>query len=193
MNTTTTRRLFAYWNNRRGSRRAPERGEIDPGAIRASLADSFVLTFDRAAEHPFRVAGTNICALFCRELKAQSFGAIWDGPSRRVVGEMLACVVEETVPLVAGARASIADNLPVDLEMLLLPLYHQGRSDVRVLGALVPAAVPFWRGVSPVETLTLAAFRRLGARAEIGAPAPLTGAMAAPIRHGLHVIDGGRG
>ena len=41
MKTAATRKLFAYWNARRGSRLAPERGDIEPGAIREILGDSF--------------------------------------------------------------------------------------------------------------------------------------------------------
>ena len=38
--------LFAYWNALRGARSAPERNDVDPGAIRGILADTFVLEFD---------------------------------------------------------------------------------------------------------------------------------------------------
>src|SRR5258705_2641434 len=33
MKSASTSKLFAYWNERRGSRLAPERGDIEPGAI----------------------------------------------------------------------------------------------------------------------------------------------------------------
>ena len=67
------RELFDYWNKRRGGRPAPERGEIEPGAIRHVLADTFILAFDAGAGHPFRIAGTRVCALFGRELKGAAF------------------------------------------------------------------------------------------------------------------------
>ena len=63
MKTAPTRRLFAYWNARRGTRLAPERGDIEPGAIRDILGDSFIISYDPAAEHPFRLAGTRVCSL----------------------------------------------------------------------------------------------------------------------------------
>ena len=50
------RELFDYWDTRRGRRPAPERGDIEPGAIRRVLADTFILTFDERAGHPFRLA-----------------------------------------------------------------------------------------------------------------------------------------
>ena len=73
MKHTSTRELFAYWDRRRGRRPAPERGEIEPGPIRRVLGDTFILSFDEPAGHPFRLAGTRVCALFCRELKGEGF------------------------------------------------------------------------------------------------------------------------
>ena len=43
MKHSSNRELFEYWNKRRGRRSAPERGEIEPGAIRHVLADTFIL------------------------------------------------------------------------------------------------------------------------------------------------------
>ncbi len=71
--------IFAYWDQLRGERAAPERGEIEPGEIRHVLADTFILEIgaDRRAE--FRLAGTRLCALFGRELKARPFVDLWPG------------------------------------------------------------------------------------------------------------------
>ena len=65
--------LYAYWQERRGNRPAPERADIVPGPIRHLLSDVFILTLDREAGHPFRLAGTRLCALFGRELKGERF------------------------------------------------------------------------------------------------------------------------
>ena len=54
MKQASSRELFGYWTARRGTRRAPERGEIEPSAIRRALGDVFILEFDRSAGHPFR-------------------------------------------------------------------------------------------------------------------------------------------
>jgi hypothetical protein len=73
MKHSSIRELFDYWNERRGRRAAPERGDIEPGDIRGVLADTFILAFDAPASHPFRIAGTRVCALFGRELKGEAF------------------------------------------------------------------------------------------------------------------------
>ncbi|MGB9364875.1 MAG: PAS domain-containing protein, partial [Xanthobacteraceae bacterium] len=66
MKQASSRELFGYWAARRGARAAPERGEIEPSAIRRALGDVFILEFDRRSGHPFRLAGTRVCALFGR-------------------------------------------------------------------------------------------------------------------------------
>ena len=73
MKHATTREVFAYWDNCRGDRLAPERSDIEPGAIRASCATHSCSTFDHEAGHPFRLAGTRLCALMGCELKGETF------------------------------------------------------------------------------------------------------------------------
>ena len=57
--------------------RRPSAADIEPGAIRRVLADTFILAFDEPAGHPFRIAGTRVCALFGRELKGEAFLDLW--------------------------------------------------------------------------------------------------------------------
>jgi hypothetical protein len=193
MKTASARRLFAYWNERRGSRLAPERGDIEPGAIRGILGDSFIITFDAAADHPFRLAGTRICALFGHELKGEPFVQRWDDASRKLVGDLVAIVADEAVAVVGGVTARTAEGSGADLELLLLPLYHRGKTHVRLLGVLAPLAVPYWLGAERVVALTLGAIRHLGPAVEtIAAPRLVKGDATARIRHGLTVYDGGR-
>jgi len=74
MKHASSRELFMHWQDRRRARIAPERAEIEPGAIRKALADVFLLGAEADAEPRFRLAGTRVCALFgqigrasCRE------------------------------------------------------------------------------------------------------------------------------
>ena len=58
MKLAATMELYAYWNRLRGARSAPERNDVDPGAIRGVLADTFVLDFDEAwGAFPFALPG----------------------------------------------------------------------------------------------------------------------------------------
>jgi len=69
MKHAASRELYAYWEAKRGTRPAPERAEIEPGAIRGILSDTFILALDRGLGRPVRLAGTRVCALFDREIK----------------------------------------------------------------------------------------------------------------------------
>jgi hypothetical protein len=194
MKTAPSRKMFAYWNERRGSRLAPERGDIEPGAIRESLGDSFIIGYDAADDHPFRLAGTRVCALFGRELKGAPFVHLWDMASRGRVRDLAATVADEANPVVAGVAARTAEGSDAALELLLLPLYHRGKMRVRLLGVLAPLLVPYWIGAEGVATLTLGATRHLGgAIASADAPRfarPLDASGRA--RPSLTVYEGGR-
>jgi len=188
----SNRDLFSYWNERRGNRLAPERSEIDPSEIRRVLGDTFVLEADGRAGHPFRIAGTRLCALFGRELKSESFIGLWQSSDQGALREMIAVVLEEKVGIVASVTAASSDDAmpPLKLEMLLLPLTFQSRADARVLGALAPLVVPYWLGTKVIGPLALGMFRHVGAVDTLAAPR--FRAAAGRLRHGLTVYDGGR-
>jgi hypothetical protein len=192
MKHSSTRELFDYWNRRRGNRPAPERGEIEPGAIRHVLADTFILAIDPAAGHPFRIAGTRVCAAFGRELKGVSFTDLWAGASRDCIRELLDTVAAESFGVIATASAQGCDGSARKLELIVLPLAHRGGTNARILGALVPTELPFWLGVSTLGPMTLGTIRHLGRETD---PEPShVGSGPTPGRHahrGLVVYDGG--
>ena len=90
MKHAASRELYAYWEEKRGTRPAPERAEIEPGAIRGVLSDAFILALDRNSGHPVRLAGTRVCALFGREIKGESFLDLWAPSSRPIVDGLVA-------------------------------------------------------------------------------------------------------
>jgi hypothetical protein len=189
----SNRELFAYWNDRRGARLAPERTEIEPSAIRGVLGDTFVLELDGASSHPFRLAGTRLCALFGRELKGESFVRLWQRAGQTALRELIAVVTEEKVGVIASVSAAPADDsvMALQLELLLLPLAYRTRSEARVLGAMAPMSTPYWLGAKAVGPLSLGMFRHIGAAAD-NLPPPRFTAAAGRLRHGLTVYDGGR-
>src|SRR5262245_1342939 len=76
-----SRELYAYWTAQRGTRRAPNRNQIDPGVIRGILGDSFMINREVGTDAVFRLAGTRICDMFGRELKGERFLSLWDARS----------------------------------------------------------------------------------------------------------------
>ena len=192
MKHSSTRDLYGYWNRRRGTRMAPERADIDPTAIPRVLADTFMLGLDNSGDLIFRLAGTRVCALFCRELKGETFSALFGRDSHGQVCDLLAAVCDEPVATVAGVTAYLGDGTSAELELLMLPLRHHGRTDTRILGVLAPVTPPYWLGAIPVASLSLGALRYIEPADAPDTPSPLP-YRTGRVRHGFVVYDGGRG
>jgi len=185
------RELFDYWNQQRGTRPAPDRGDIEPGAIRRVLADTFILSFDETMGHPFRIAGTRVCAAFGRELKNERFLDLWAADSHKPMRDLLNVVGNETVGVVASAHGTSTAGTTHDVELLVLPLRHRGRNGARVLGAMAPRDAAYWLGACTLGHLTLGNLRYLGSGLE-PAPPIVPDRPEGRIRHGFIVYDGGQ-
>jgi hypothetical protein len=193
MKQASSRELFGYWTARRGSRAAPERGEIEPSAIRRALGDVFILEFDRQQAHPFRLAGTRVCALFGRELKNQPLLGLWDAQSRLALANLLDTIADEANGVVASARGRTPEGWMQDLELVLLPLTQRGDTHARMIGSLAPLSVPFWLGSSRLGALTLGNIRHLNPTLDAPPAARLVAGNTQAARRGAFVVhEGGR-
>ena len=164
MKLAASQQLYAYWNELRGARSAPERDDVDPGAIRGVLADTFILEFDAQRAFPMRIVGTRTNALFLRELRGAPFLDLWREQDRQEMRAVLAGVADEAQPFLIGASGTPPGFAPVEIEILLLPLRHHGDTHARVLGCCAPDAAPMWLGLVGVEPLALLTLRALGPR-----------------------------
>jgi hypothetical protein len=153
----SSREFFAYWDGKRGDARAPDRSEIEPGAVRELLGDIFVLSYDAAAHYPFRVAGTRVCALLGCDLKDRSFSALFAAEGRREIEDIIAVVAEETLAAVAGITATSQDGSAVHLELLLLPFNSRAHTPISLTGLLAP----FGDGHSVLRDFRLTSWRYL--------------------------------
>ncbi len=153
--------LFEYWDTLRGTRRAPDRSDIEPRAIQACLADTFVLSFAPEEGHPFRIAGTALCAMFGAELTRTSFVRLWGVNERPAIRDLIGAVVEnlEGVTASVTGRNGLAEQ--AELEMILLPLTSADGAG-RVLGALTLPAAPYWLATRRLESLSLGEMRTAG-------------------------------
>jgi hypothetical protein len=153
--------LFAYWNALRGARGAPERNDIEPGAIRGVLADTFILEFSVADGFPFRVVGSRTSALFGRELRGAPFLEIWRRDDAEEVARVLESAADGAQPFLIGARGGPDGVAPLDFEMLLLPLRHHGSTHARAFGCCAPSVSASWFGLLPIRPLAIASLRAL--------------------------------
>ena len=161
MKQSASRQLYSHWNEMRRGRASPERADMDPSAIRGCLADTFILEIDTAQTYPFRLCGTRLAALFTQDPKGRGFLDFWDGASARDIAVLIASVHDEATIIVAGARAGAIAATPSDYELLMLPLRHQGKTHARIMGCLVPVALPAWLGLVAGFPLGLLSWRSI--------------------------------
>lgn len=190
-----TRELFDYWNRLRGTRGAPERSDIELAAMRGLLADIFMLDVDAAHRFPFLMSGTRVNALFCGGQKGRSFLDLWPPREIHNIGAVLLTVVDAACPVVACAHAQPEGYARAELEILFLPLRHNGYAQARILGIMAASTKPSWLGLLPVELLTLRSLRAIDESVECDAagtkfePPPRLGPG---IRRHLRVLEGGK-
>lgn len=172
----SSQQLYAYWNALRGARGAPERNDIEPGAIRGVLADTFILEFCLKSQFPFRVVGGRTSALFGRELREAPFLDLWREDDAHEIVRLIESAADGVQPFLIGARAAPEGAAALDLEVLLLPLRHHGATHARMLGCCAPGFNPPWLGVLPLRPLQISSLRAL-------APTPSPGLRPRPAPH----------
>ena len=157
----SSQELFAYWDALRGARGAPERNDIEPGAIRGVLADTFILHYSRKEAFPFRVVGSRTNALFGRELRGAPFLSLWNSADEDEVARVVEGAADGAQPYLIGARGAPQGLAAIDFEVLVLPLRHHGATHARLLGSCAPSVSAAWLGLLPASTLRIASLRAL--------------------------------
>ncbi|WP_181707585.1 PAS domain-containing protein [Chthonobacter rhizosphaerae] len=159
MKHAATRTLYDYWSRLRGRRTAPARHEIEPGDIRHILGDTFILEAHDRSAYTFRLAGTRLCAAYCRELKGRNLLDMWAGKDREAIACMLAAIVEDGAAAVIGIEAQNERGQKMPVEVMLLPLRHDGPRHTRILGCFAPLDQPYWIGLHPVVRQSILSLR----------------------------------
>jgi hypothetical protein len=137
------RLAYEYWCSRAGARRIPARADIDPVEMRpwiaaTLLADAVFDTHGAPVDFFFRVAGTQVCARYGRELTHRYLSDIpMDGQKESVLANYRA-VIETCQPFYSINRIRDETGLQRSFEMLLLPLSAAGDGCDMVLGVVLP-------------------------------------------------------
>ncbi|PTM94963.1 PAS domain-containing protein [Mycoplana dimorpha] len=206
MQTTTTRAIHAYWSGVRGARDVPDRRDIEPAALRQYLPDLFILEQVSGSAPLFRLAGTRLCALFGRELRATAFDRLFAAEVRDRIGRICGAVAAQRRAAVLLASACGQSSRLAAVEILLLPITSQSSHADRIFGALVPLE-PVPPLALPLRPMTQVSFESVAPQQEFEpCPEPSPAALPATvIRVGardfgqrlrrmlnLRVFDGGK-
>ena len=204
MKHATSRELYDYWNRIRGREAAPERSAIEPGEIRRILPDTFILEVVDRNRYLFRLAGTRICAAYCREIKGSDFLDLWEATDRQAMATLAAAVSSDAAAAVLTLEGRTARGHELAAELLLLPLRHGGLAYDRIIGSCAVLDRPYWFGAQPIVRQTIVALRliwpderphfmRRASDRPQPPPVPMPCLDGNPRRRGhLLVVDGGK-
>jgi hypothetical protein len=163
--------LYRYWRALKAKSNAPERNDVEPGAIRTILADTVMVDFDETRNFPLRIAGSSANALFMRELRGVSFLELWREDDRAAVKATLRRAADEARPYLLTAKAHPPGFAALRIETLVLPLRHGGAAHGRLLGSITSEAAPPWLGLIGAGPIGLVSAQPIDAPDE-GAASP---------------------
>ncbi len=194
MRQQATKALYQNWRDICRGSIIPDRNDLDPSQIGHLLRDVFILGIDPAGIWRYRVAGTRLTTLAGRELRDEPFERWWRAEDRLDANRLLSTVASDGLPVITGVKAIGQDQLHYDIEGLLLPLRHGGKSGLRMMGGLFPSIQTASKLGLRIEQICLMSLRTLDMTATPAAafgtpPANLDAIMAR--RTSLRVIEGG--
>lgn len=140
--------LFDYWNEIRGSRDAPLRSEVSPAALGRLLPSVMLLEQRQDGEIVFRLAGTQICSLRCRELKGRPFHSLFREADRAALAKVLHSIEHNNALAVLDAFADKGDGNSTPVEIALFPMADE---ITRILGIASLKKTPYWFGAEPAK------------------------------------------
>ncbi|WP_158284845.1 PAS domain-containing protein [Hoeflea marina] len=206
MRHTNSLSLFTYWNAKRGKRPAPARSDIEPSDIRTLLPHVFICEIAASDRLTFRLAGTAICLLKGKELKASHFSELWFRDGQRNMERTARAVVDDAKPAVLSVDALSCGGRMLAAELLLLPVSGPSGGNDRLIGSLSVIESPYWIGHDPVAGFSTTGIRFLDPeresvflsnRPEVPLPPAVRQNPSEPLfgrRKGAHlfVVEGGR-
>ena len=100
------RRLFDYWNERRGARLLPRREDIEAEAIRCALVDTFIFLL-RAYRRPSNSCRRHACALYSVVKSRERLSCMCSRPMRGEVSNLISVISRTGSRRLLEVRAAI--------------------------------------------------------------------------------------
>ena len=161
MQQPTSKQLFAYWDHIRNGRLAPRRFEIEPAKIANILRETFIAECTGLLGFRFRLAGTQICQEFGRELRGIDFLSLWSFADRDAVASLVRDVLNDGAVGHGTFLARTETGREASFEFTLMPLIHTGATINRLLGSITAVDRPFWLGTEPLTKFEVVEVRLL--------------------------------
>lgn len=146
--------IFSEWQrlalSQGNALHAPRRELIEPRKLGRHLSDLFFLEEDENGDLLFRLAGTRVCALFGRELKATRFLSLWPERNRTALSELAKNIDSLMVPALSKNDGISLSGRSLTFEMLLAPLSPGENGRINLLGSIAVIEEVTWAGADPL-------------------------------------------
>jgi hypothetical protein len=183
-----TRALYRYWENLRAERAAPNRADIDLKQIGAIVPNLMMLERDNMRQtYRWRLAGTQTCLLYRRELTHTDVMSGWDAFERATIKDLLDKVTTSLQPCLIRYRLTTTHRHEIGVEMIGLPLHARSGSRFHVFGGIFP-----FRDISQISYDGIETMQLSGARTIWTEHLPGDKLVANLNNGGLRVIQGGK-
>ncbi len=134
------RQMYAYWQQKRGSRRMPGRADIDPTEIPRLLPNLLISEYvseGAAGRWRYRLAGTAVATAFGRNPTGRFIDDLTKGDYRAFIERIHGMVREEERALFCAREYTGAHDLRMSAKRLLLPLTTDGPHVGQIISLLV--------------------------------------------------------
>ena len=157
MKSPTSKMLFRYWNELRGTRSAPTRLDVDPAHFIDILSETFILETGLSGAYTFRLAGTRICEQLGFELRGLDFADLAGPDQAKELEDDMAAISARGQCGVFEIETRAPNGQTVSFEAIVLPLVHTQGAINRYLGAMsvVGNKRPHWLGTVPLTPCAL--------------------------------------
>jgi hypothetical protein len=135
----SSRILFSHWEKLRAERACPTREEFSFEPIKQQLPDMIVIDRDFLRNSfKYRLAGSQACALFNRNLTGSDVMAGWDTFEADVITRHLNTVLNQRQPAIIRMRLTTDRSHVVALELIALPVQMRGSPRIQIIGGMFP-------------------------------------------------------
>jgi len=189
----SSRALFRYWEAIRGEDSSPSRRQLDLSKIRAFVPCLFIIERHPLKGYVWRLAGTQLCYLWRRELTGTPVLWGWDAFEKHTTERLFDGVVQSHQPFVLRFRVFTSPGQDFGAEMIGLPLHSLAGDETHVFGTIMPFREIDAFGYDRISSIQLSAARVIWTEplpADCFRP-PLRPDLAA-VGQTLRLIPGGR-
>ncbi len=134
------RQMYAYWQQKRGSRRMPSRADIDPTEIPRLLPNLLISEYvceGDTGRWRYRLAGTAVAAAFGRDPTGRFIEELTRGDYRAFIERIHRIVRDEQRALFCASEYTGARDPCMSAKRLLLPLTTDGQHVDQIISLLV--------------------------------------------------------